>query len=460
MRGSSAAQDLSQGLIEKFRHKKRDLFDEQAPAARMPDPPGTFADLGIGEPLVDKLILKHLLTAGGLRTDELARRLAVPLSLLEGPVSFLRREALIEARGARGEGGSIGALLELSLTDSGRARAHTHMAENAYAGPVPVPLDQYVDQVLAQTVRKQTADAGRTHEVFRGLVVRDEVVEKFGAAFNSGGSLFLYGPPGTGKSFLASQMIHLLHGDIAIPFAVEIQGQIVQVFDAATHEPVDGHATAAAAGSLVRNIDDEMDTRWLRCKRPVITAGGELVPEMLDLIYQPNTGFYEAPLQMKANGGIFFIDDLGRQPVDTTVFLNRWIMPLENEVDYLSLHTGAKFRIPFDVLPMFATNIEPEQLVDEAFLRRLGYKVGIDYLSEDEFARIFEQYCEANALKYDRAHVEYLIQQHYRPGDRPMVACHPRDLINKAIDYCLYQGRRPELTEELLDKAWASYFVT
>jgi len=270
----------------------------------------------------------------------------------------------------------------------------------------------------------------------------------------------LYGPPGTGKSFLASQMINLLHGDVAIPFAVEIQGQIVEVFDAAAHEPLDGHATLAQAGSLIRNIDEEMDNRWLKCRRPVIVAGGELVPEMLDLIYQPNTGFYEAPLQMKANGGIFFIDDLGRQPVDTTVFLNRWIMPLENEVDYLSLHTGAKFRIPFDVMPIFATNIEPETLVDEAFLRRLGYKVGIDYLTDEEFARVFRQYCDANALEYDPELVDYLITEHYRRSGRPKAGCHPRDLINKTIDYCLYEGRPPELTRELLDKAWSSYFVT
>ena len=261
-------------------------------------------------------------------------------------------------------------------------------------------------------------------------------------------------------------MVRLLSGDVAIPYAVEIQGQIVEVFDPATHRPADGRPATDAprpesnGEGLIRELNGKMDQRWVKCRRPVVVAGGELMPEMLDLSYQPNTGCYEAPLQMKANGGIFFIDDLGRQAVDPSLFLNRWIMPLENGVDYLSLHTGAKFRIPFDVLPVFATNIEPDSLLDEAFLRRLGYKVGIDYLTEEEFAKIFEQYCEANALAYDRGMVEHLVREHYRLKNRPMAACHPRDLINKAIDYCLYQGRPLELTAELLDKAWSSYFVT
>ncbi|MFH7325991.1 ATP-binding protein [Desulfurivibrio sp. C05AmB] len=456
---------MNSELISRFRHQKRDLGGRTAPAPPMPPTPVAFEDLGVGEPVVDKLILKHLLSAGSLRTDELARRLGIPLSLMEAPVSFLRREALLEGRGER-NGGGIGALLHLNLTDQGRARAHEYAGENAYCGPIPVPLKQYVSQVLAQSVRRQTADRERARQVFNGLVVRDEVVEKIGAAFNSGGSLFLYGPPGTGKTFLAGQMVRLLSGDVAIPHAVEIQGQIVEVFDPATHQRTDDQSAAEALspdsndGGLIRDLNGRMDQRWVKCRRPVVVAGGELMPEMLDLVYQPNTGFYEAPLQMKANGGIFIIDDLGRQAVDPTLFLNRWIMPLENGIDYLSLHTGAKFRIPFDVLPVFATNIEPDSLLDEAFLRRLGYKVEIDYLTEEEFAKIFAQYCEANALPYDQEMVEYLVREHYRLNNRPMAACHPRDLINKAIDYCLYQGRPLELTAELLDKAWSSYFVT
>lgn len=441
--------------LRRFRHLKRDLFGHAPAAAPMPARPGRIEALGVPAALVEKLILKHLYSAGAQRSDELARALGVPLSLLEEPLGFLRREALIEVRGERG---NLGNLLYLSLSDSGRSRAHGYMAENAYCGRVPVPLAQYIEQVQQQTVREQTADAARARAVFDGLVVRDEVIENFGAAFNSGGSLFLYGPPGTGKSFLAGQLVRLLSGDVAIPYAVEIHGQIVQVFDAASHEAVEGGASDAA-DALVREPEEGMDARWVRCRRPVIVAGGELAPEMLDLAWQPDTGFYEAPLQMKANGGIFFVDDLGRQAMDTAVFLNRWIMPLESGVDYLSLHTGAKFRIPFDVLPVFATNIRPETLVDEAFLRRLGYKVGIDYLSEDEFARIFEQYCTANSLEFDPALVDYLVQQHYRREQRPMVACHPRDLINKVIDFCLYQGRPPQLTRELLDKAWSAYFV-
>jgi predicted ATPase with chaperone activity len=272
----------------------------------------------------------------------------------------------------------------------------------------------------------------------------------------------MYGPAGTGKTFLATQMLRLLQGDIVIPHAVVVEGQIIRVFDPVNHAAVGDSESSAEAGQpeIRKTHEQAMDARWVRCKRPVIVAGSELTLEMVDLQYQPAIGFYEAPLQMKANGGIFLIDDLGRQIVQPKTLLNRWIVPLENEVDYLGLHTGTKFQIPFDIIPIFATNLSPEKLADEAFLRRLGYKIHVDYLNEQEFHAVFEQYCMANNLEYDAELVDYLINDYYKPAKRSLAACQPRDLINKVIDFSLFDGLKPKLTKELLAQAWETYFVS
>lgn len=445
-------------LFKKFRHHKVGLHAGVFSEIPFPPLPKSLADLDVSFDLVLKLVLKHLFVGGSLRTDKLAALLAIPVSLLEEPIQFLRTESLIEARSAGAS--TISGLLEYSLVDRGRQRAMTYMAENSYCGPVPVSLNAYRKQALVQTVKNQVIDQSRVREVFSNIVIREETLTKIGAAINSGRSIFIYGSAGVGKSFLASLMVKLLYGDIVIPHAVLVEGQIVRVFDQANHIPVEGETVALEGLPTIHKEPKSHDERWVCCQRPVIFAGGELGLSMLDLQYQPDTKFYEAPLQMKANGGIFMIDDLGRQEVDSKLLLNRWIVPLENGVDYLSLHTGNKFQIPFDVIPVFATNLKPKELADEAFLRRLGYKIGIDYLNEDEYRKVFSQYCLANDLKYDDAYVDYLLNQHYRPTGTPLVACHPRDLICQVIDYTLYEGETPHITESLLSKAWGTYFVS
>ncbi|TQV65361.1 MAG: ATP-binding protein [Halothiobacillaceae bacterium] len=451
--------DGNEELFSRFRHKKLGVTrsGQEVVEAPFPAAPTALEGLGVGTSLIHKLILKHLLISGALRTDELAARLAIPVSLLEEPTAFLRKEMMVEARGEGSAG--ISGLLRLNLSERGYQRARVYMEENTYAGPVPVPLEQYRRQIAAQTVRQQVASRRRVDEVFRHIVINPDNKTQLGAAFNSGGSIFLYGPPGTGKTFLASQLVHLLHGDVAIPHAVEVQGQIIRVFDPVNHEPVETAQAAGIGTEVDRNMQGADDARWVRCKRPVIVAGGELSLEMLDLEYHPNIGFYEAPLQMKANGGIFLIDDLGRQVAPTSAVLNRWIVPLENEVDYLSLHTGAKFQIPFDILPMFATNLDPESIADEAFLRRLGYKIHVGYVTPEEYHSIFQQYCEANGLAYSPDMVDELIEKFYRTSGRHLVACHPRDLINKVIDFSIYEGVRPSINMDMMKKAWNAYFV-
>lgn len=445
--------------VEHLKHKKLGLVGEAYNANDFPHSPKSLEGLGISYSTLNKIILKQLLTAGTLRTDDLAGRLCVPVSILEQPISFLRNEAYLEAHNRVHS--NIGEILHLTLTDRGRERAQQYYEENAYVGPLPVSYEEYCEQVINQTVRNQIVNRKNVGNVFDDIVIQEQVVKQIGAAFNSGNSLFLFGPAGTGKSFIASQMVRLLQGKVVIPYAIEVEGQIIRVFDPTNHKRVTREESESGQPSLLtKDENDHLDQRWVICERPVIIAAGELTLDMLDLKFQKGTGFYDAPLQLKANGGILMIDDLGRQVVNTSQLLNRWILPLENNVDYLGLHTGSKIKIPFDVIPIFSTNISPEQLADEAFLRRLGYKVHIDYIDEAEYTEIFAQYCDANGLDYDPSMVSFLIENFYQPREKKMTASHPKELINKVIDFSLYEGVEPKISKELLTQAWDSYFLT
>jgi predicted ATPase with chaperone activity len=436
-----------------YRHKK--FMDKATTTWDFVHPPAvkSLEELDLSASLIEKMLLKHLFVSGAQRTDDLADKLCIPVSLLDGTITFLRNEALIEAHSRIQT--SIGEILHLTLTDRGRERAHNYYEENSYVGPLPVSYAQYCHCVEKQTVKGQVVNRELMEKVYSGLVIDPLVLQQIGAAFNSGNSIFLFGPSGTGKTFVASHMVNLLHGDILIPHAVEAEGQIIRLFDPTNH-------TALPTENAVANRferDNARDLRWLRCKRPVIVVAGELTLDMLELKYQSGTGFYDAPLQMRANGGLLLIDDLGRQVVNTSQLLNRWILPLENGEDYLSLHTGTKLRMPFDVIPVFSTNISPEQLADEAFLRRLGYKIHMDYISSEEYQEIFHQYCVINELEYEPEMVRYLVDELYTPRGKRLAASHPKELINKVIDFSLFEGQRPVVSKELLGQAWNAYFL-
>ena len=438
-----------------YRHKK--LGAKVATVSDVPPPSAvTSGGLDVSVSLLEKMLLKHLYTSVTQRTDDLAEKLCIPVSLLDSTIVFLRNEALIEAHSRIQT--SIGEILHLILTDRGRERARAYFDENAYVGPLPVSYQAYCERVEMQTVKNQVVDHQVMERVYGNLVIDVNVLRQIGAAFNSGNSIFLFGPAGTGKTFIASHMVNLLSGDIYIPYAIEAEGQIIRVYDPTIHQarPVEKHD----ANRLVTTEDEiAYDMRWVRCQRPVVIAAGELTLDMLELKYQSGTGFYDAPLQMRANGGLLLIDDLGRQVVNTSQLLNRWILPLETSEDYLSLHTGLKLRVPFDVIPIFSTNISPEQLADEAFLRRLGYKVHIDYISNQDYEKIFKQYCATNELQFDPEMVRFLIEEKYVPTGRRMTASHPKELINKVIDFCLFEGDEPAISKELLRQAWDSYFL-
>ena len=442
--------------LELYRHKKLGKRGDQVNAFVYPPALKSQEALDVPASLLEKMLLKHLFTAGTQRTDALASKLCIPVTLLDKSITFLRNEALIEAHSRIHT--SIGEILHLILTDRGRELARSYIEENAYVGPLPVSYGAYCQRVQLQTIKDQVVDRAQMQAVYGSLVIDPNVLRQIGAAFNSGNSIFLFGPAGTGKTFVASHMVNLLEGDILVPYAVEVEGQIIRVYDPTVHEAVP--VVRNEMQHLVASEDERaFDARWVRCKRPVVMAAGELTLDMLELKLQSSTGFYDAPLQMRANGGLLIIDDLGRQVVNTSQLLNRWILPLENGEDYLSLHTGLKLRIPFDVLPVFSTNISPHELADEAFLRRLGYKIHMDYITAEDYALIFQQYCATNQLQYDENMVNFLLQEMYQPQGRRLAASHPKELINKVIDFSLYEGKKPIITNELLKQAWDTFFL-
>src|SRR5687768_6323215 len=395
-------------------------------------------------------MLKTLLNGEATGTA-LAEAMRLPYSVLDALIQHARAEKLVEVRGASGTGT---AGYRYVLTDLGRDRAMQFMEVSQYVGPAPVPLAQYNAYVRACMAARPYVDRDCLAKGFEELVVNRAMFDQLGPAVNSGKSLFLYGAPGNGKTVVAEGIGRALGTEMWVPYAVDLDGQIITMFDPVTHQRV-GDATentSVIAGAA-------KDQRWIKIKRPVVVVGGELTLEMLDLSFNPISRFYEAPIQLKANGGVFVVDDFGRQRIPPRDLLNRWIVPLESRVDFLTLHTGRKFETPFNVLIIFATNLKPESLADEAFLRRIPYKIMAKNPTLDEFCQIFELNCRKRHIAFDPVLVEYLNRKYYQPRRLQMRACHPRDLVEQVVDRCRYFGRELAITRELLDAACASYFL-
>jgi hypothetical protein len=415
-----------------------------------PQKPASLEATGIAADVLAQIIVK-MLHSGEASGMGLADRACLPYGILEPLLEKLRVEMLVEVKSALGTG-SAG--YRYALTDAGRARALRYFDACGYVGPAPVPLVQYALHMNRLRAQSHDIYRERVAEGFTHLIVEPEMLDQLGPAIASRKALFLYGPPGNGKSVMGEGIGRVLGGDIYVPYAIDVDGQIITMFDPVTHES----RTDDDETSVIRS-DDAVDRRWVRVSRPVITVGGELTLEMLDLRYGDVSKFYEAPVHLKANGGVLVVDDFGRQRVPARDLLNRWIVPLESRVDYLNLHTGRKFQVPFDVLVVFATNLEPRSLADEAFLRRIPYKIFAKNPTLQQFGRIWEMNCRRHGVRYDPAIVQYLQDKYYTGRKLAMRACHPRDLTDQVVSLCRYHHRPPEITEDLLDAVCQTYFL-
>lgn len=416
----------------------------------LPAAPRSVRDTGLNIGFLTDLALKILYFESYLSGRELAEKIALPFAgVVDQILEFLKREKSCEVRGT-GAGGLSEATYEYVLTAKGREMARDALERTQYAGPAPVPLMVYNDSVRLQGLKEVAVHQRHLRQALGHLVINETTFEQVGPAVNSGRSIFLFGNPGNGKTSIAEAIGSLLmEGDIYIPYAVEVEGQIIKIFDNVNHVPITEQPPQTS----------RVDGRWLRIRRPYIVVGGELTLEGLDLVYDTTNKYYEAPFQMKANGGIFLIDDFGRQQVRPRDLLNRWIVPLEKRMDFLTLHTGRKIEIPFEVLIVFSTNLAPKDLVDEAFLRRIRHKIEVNDPTWDEYREIFRRVCVAKNIQLDDRALAYLIQEHYIKTRRPPRACHPRDLLDQIIDIARYLNVPPLLSKELIDRAAQAYFV-
>jgi len=418
----------------------------------LPPAPTTLQATGLNQDLVIQLVLKLLHYSGELTGIEIARRLGLEFPVIESALDFVKRLHQCEIVGGSGIGGPS---YRYRISDAGRQRAMLFLENSQYAGVAPVPLGQYVAYLEAyRDAVPRSITRARVRDAFSHLVLSERVLDQVGPAIGAAHSMFVYGPPGNGKTVIAQAIRNLLDGELAVPYALEVEGNIIRLFDPVNHEPLEAPAPSS---SLSRGAGH--DARWVRCKRPLVMVGGELTLESLELSYSKTTGFYTAPIQAVANGGVLVIDDFGRQRCSARDLLNRWIVPLESRVDFLTLNTGQKFELPFLLLVVFATNIRPSELVDEAFLRRIHYKVFAESPTVADFKHIFEKCCLERGVAYDELLVDDLLNRYYRPRNIALRGCHPRDLLDQALAQASYLGEERQLTSELLEAACASYFV-
>lgn len=416
-------------------------------------PPDPFADgpdvAGLPAAFVTDLALRHLSRKGELKLYALAQQLGLSAQVVDGLLAHMRSQALVEVP----RRGTLEGDISYVLTDAGQRRARMAFDKCHYLGPAPVPLPDYVAQVHEQNSQLQPVRDQRLREVLSDMVLPPALLPSLGSAMNSGKAIYLHGASGTGKTFLAEHLVRTLEGQVWVPHAIYVDGEVIQVFDPIVHRV----AQAGVGGrGLLRDLS--ADGRWVRCERPVVIAGGELTLETLDLAYDPHTRMHIAPPQLKANNGIFVVDDLGRQRVSPTELMNRWIVPLDRHVDYLTLSTGTKFTVPFDVRVIFSSNLPPESLVDPAFARRLGYKIEIVPLDAAAYREVVAQACRRAGVPEELPGVQHLIHTLHPRHGQPYLPCIPYDVISKIADLARYRQSLPRLTPEALDWAWANYF--
>jgi hypothetical protein len=426
----------------------------------VPPVPTRWEDLGLGLPVLYDLILRALYTQGQATAGDLARSLALPFGVLNTLLQTMRKQSLIDIVAQQGAAGDAGFVYALKPPKGNEALALA-MDKTTYVGPAPVPYSDYVEVVLAQSIRRLVVTRRTIQEAFHDLVLAEDLLHQIGPAINSAQSIFFFGYPGNGKSSIAERITRLMRDVLYIPYAVEVNGQIIKLYDPILHHrPADTPPVPTSTDGPLLAPPVPADPRYVRILRPTIMVGGELTLDMLDLRYNATAKLYEAPLQMKANGGVFMIDDFGRQQVRPIDLLNRWIVPLEKHYDYLTTAGGNKIEVPFDQLLIFSTNLDPHQLADEAFLRRIKFKIEVRNPDEYQYRQVWELVCRSRHVPYDDEAINYLIDKWYRPFQRPFRMCHPRDLLEQMIAIAKYNMERVILSPDLIDAACATYFVS
>lgn len=418
-----------------------------ADEAFTPSEPASIEETGLPTSLIESLVLKRLASSGLLSGRQIARELCLPFNVVDPLLQNLRTRQILVHKGSAPLND-----YEYVLTEAGRDRAAIATRNCAYNGPAPVTLMNYILSAEAQTIRAESPKREQLTNAFRDISIDSALFEELGPAINSGAGLFLYGEPGNGKSTIAQRITQCFGQKVWIPHAIYEDGQIIKFYDAAYHQVDDSVASEIAA-------DLSNDPRWIKVTRPTVVVGGELTMESLEIRHDPIGNVSEASIQMKSNCGCLLIDDFGRQRIEPRELLNRWIVPLEAKIDFLTLSTGKKIQVPFEQLIIFSTNLEPSDLVDDAFLRRIPYKIEIADPSVGEFHNLFKIYCDKFECEYDERAVQYLVEKHYVTMKRRMRRCHPRDLIKQIQNYCVYNELPLEIRPEYFDLVVRSYFT-
>ena len=409
----------------------------------VPIEPKQFEELGINRDSLEALILKNLLYRGNVAGRDIADSLHLPRPIVVEALETLRAELLITIKSSAGIEDYV-----FQLTEAGHERANRLTQRCTYTGVAPVPLEDYIGAMQRQSLRQSKLSFDSLRQTFDELRLSDSLLSQLGQAVNDGRGLFLYGPPGNGKTSVSELVVGAFGEFLWIPHTITIDGELVRLYDPRSHQAVESAELESA----------NYDRRWILIHRPTIIVGGELTMEQLDLQFNDQTGICEAPVQLRANGGALVIDDFGRQRMPTSELLNRMIVPMEKHHDYINLPSGRQVTVPFDMLTVFSTNLKPQDLVDEAFLRRIPYKIEVQGPSQAEFTELFLELAQQNGLSCEPTAIEHLLEQHYKPVERPLRYCHPRDLIRQIRNYCEFHGQAPAVNEKTVSEAVRNYF--
>jgi predicted ATPase with chaperone activity len=411
--------------------------------------PLKLEDCGVPQTYLSELLTRHLLEAGVLPSTQITQRLALASPVVEALLDIMRSESLVEVLSPGPEGHS----LRYQLTDRGRAYAMDSQLRDGYVGPAPIPMAHYIKVLSAQSVHQHRLTCGAMHQIFSDIVIDRGLLDQIGAAMQSGRGIFVYGAAGTGKTYIAHRLSRMLGDLILVPHAIFVGDIALQLYDPAIHNPFESQPD----GSVLM-LDKLFDSRFVLCHRPTVISGGELTLDDLEVQYDSASRQSQAPLHLKASNGIYMIDDLGRQRVSTSELFNRWIVPLEERHDYLTLRSGRRFQVPFDVKLIFSTNLDPGKLADDTFLRRLGHKIRFEGPSRENYTLIWKQVCASNGIPFDQELLRFLFEDLYGKSDKPMLPCHPRDLLGIALDHARYMGSEGDLNQAYLEIAWRNYF--